>query len=290
MQIAIYSRNGITRQAGCTLQLVRCLHEKGITTLLYEPFYNSLLEEECRQIHPGAKLFASAHDLPPEVACLMSVGGDGTFLNAASLVFGTEVPLVGVSTGRLGFLPSISIDKVDEAVERISSGEFEVERRSVLQVEGCSGRRQHALNEVCILKRNSPIAEISVHINGEFLNTYWADGLIVATPTGSTAYSLGAGGPIVSPDAACLIVSPIAPHSLSMRPLVVPDSSRLEVKMVTRDGKIIVGADNQSYELPTGTKLKVQKAATAVGLVKFKQANFYQILRKKLLWGVDARG
>ncbi|MDR1416385.1 MAG: NAD(+)/NADH kinase [Prevotellaceae bacterium] len=288
MQIAIYSR--IARQAECTLRLARCLHDKGITTLLYEPFFNSLSSNERQQLLPIVTLFAEAKELSPEVACLMSVGGDGTFLTAASLVFGTNIPLVGISTGRLGFLPSVSIDKVDEAVECILAGDYDVERRSMLQVEGCTGQQHYVLNEVCLQKRGAPIAEINVHINGEFLNNYWADGLIIATPTGSTAYSLSAGGPIVTPDAPCLIVSPIAPHSLSIRPVVIPDSSLLELEMITRDGRLIVGVDNKSYELPTSTKLKVQKAAITVGFIKLKQVNFYQTLRKKLLWGADARG
>ncbi|MDR1342103.1 MAG: NAD(+)/NADH kinase [Prevotellaceae bacterium] len=290
MQIAIYSRNSIARQAEGILRLARRLRDKGVTTLLYEPFFYSLSSNERQLLLPTVNLFADVKDLSPEVLCLMSIGGDGTFLNAASLVFGTDIPLVGVSTGRLGFLSSVSIDKVGEAMKCILAGDFDVERRTILQVEGCTDQRQYVLNEVCLQKRGAPIAEINVHINGEFLNNYWADGVIVATPTGSTAYSLSAGGPIVVPDARCLIVSPIAPHSLNMRPVIIPDSSLLELEMITRDGRIIVGVDNKSYELPTSTKLKVQKATTTVGFVKFKQINFYQTLRKKLLWGADARG
>jgi NAD+ kinase len=219
----------------------------------------------------------------------MSIGGDGTFLDAASLMYGTDIPLVGISTGRLGFLPVISIDKVEEAVESILSGSFEVERRAMLQVEGCTNELQYALNEVCLQKRGVPIAEINVYINGQFFNNYWADGLVVATPTGSTAYSLSAGGPIVAPDASCLIVSPVSPHSLNVRPVVIPDSAQLELKMITRSGMFIAGVDSRAYEMPVGVTLKVQKAAATIGFVKFKQDNFYQTLRKKLLWGVDAR-
>jgi NAD+ kinase len=290
MQIAIYRRNGATRPAvECTLQLVRRLHGKGVEALLYEPFFRSLPDDARRQL-PMVKLFAEAKELSPEVACTMSIGGDGTFLDAAALMYGTDIPLVGISAGRLGFLPVISIDKVDEAVESILSGNFEVERRAMLQVEGCTAELQHALNEVCLQKRGTPIAEISVHINGEFFSSYWADGLIVATPTGSTAYSLSVGGPIVAPDTSCLIVSPISAHSLNARPVVIPDSSQLELKMITRSGRFVAGVDSRSYEMPAGAALKVQKAAAAVGFVRFKQDTFYQTLRKKLLWGVDARG
>jgi NAD+ kinase len=242
---------------------------------------------------PNVKLFAESKDLSPEeVRCVMSVGGDGTFLAAASLMFGTTIPVVGVSTGRLGFLPTISVDvnNVCGSLDNILLGNFDVEYRSMLQVEGCLGKQNHALNEVWFQKRGASIAEINVYINGEFLNNYWADGLIVATPTGSTAYSLSAGGPIVAPDAPCLIVSPIAPHSLNVRPIVVPDSAHIELEMLTRSGGVIIGIDSQSYEMPTGAKLKVQKSATKIGFIKFKHSSFYRTLREKLLWGVDRRG
>ncbi|MDR1021694.1 MAG: NAD(+)/NADH kinase [Prevotellaceae bacterium] len=290
MQIAIYSRNSVARQAEGTSRLAWRLRDKGVTTLLYEPFFYSLSSNERELLQPIVTLFADAKELSSEVLCLMSIGGDGTFLNAASLVFGTNIPLVGISTGRLGFLPSVSIDKVEEAMRCILAGDFDVERRTLLQVEGCADQQQYVLNEVCLQKRGAPIAKINVHINGELLNNYWADGIIVATPTGSTAYSLSAGGPIVAPDAQCFIVSAIAPHSLNIRPVIIPDSSLLELEMATREGRLIVGVDNKSYELPTSTKLRVQKATATVGLIKLKQINFYQTLRKKLLWGSDARG
>ncbi|MDR0710913.1 MAG: NAD(+)/NADH kinase [Prevotellaceae bacterium] len=294
MQIAIYSSSCVARQTEYVSQLVQCLNNKGVAALLYEPFFRSLSGEQQLQLRlPNVKLFAESKDLSPEeVRCLMSVGGAGTVLDAASLVFGTTIPMVGLSAGRLGFLPSISIsiDDVCGALNDIFSGNFDVEYRSTLQVEGCLGKRRYALNEVCLQKRGAPIAEINVHINGEFLNNYWADGLIVATPTGSTAYSLSAGGPIVAPDAPCLIVSPIAPHSLNVRPIVVPDSACIELEMITRGGSVIVGVDSHSDEIPTGTKLKVQKSATKIGFIKFKHFSFYRTLREKLLWGADKRG
>lgn len=291
MQIAIYSRNEVARQVvECVSRLVQRLHNMGVTALLYEPFFRSLQKEQQRQLS-GVALFTEATGLSPaEVACLMSVGGDGTFLDAAALVFGTSIPVVGVNAGRMGFLPSISIDGTDEALERIVSGSFDVEQHTMLQVDGCTGKRQHVLNEVFLQKRGAAIAEINVHINGEFLNNYWADGLIVATPTGSTAYSMSAGGPIIAPDAPCLTISPIAPHSLSVRPIVVPDSASIALEMMTRSGEVIIGVDSKSYELPAGGKITVQKAAAKIGFIKFKHFSFYRTLREKLLWGVDVRG
>jgi NAD+ kinase len=291
MQIAIYSRNEAARQVvECISRLVQGLHIKGLTALLYEPFFRSLHKEQQRQL-AGVALFTEVKDLSPaEVACLMSVGGDGTFLDAAAMVFGTSLPVVGVNAGRMGFLPCISIDSIDEALQHIADGNFDVEQRTVLQVDGCTGKRQHALNEVFLQKRGAAIAEVNVHINGEYLNNYWADGFIVATPTGSTAYSMSVGGPIIAPSAPCLIVSPIAPHSLSVRPVVVPDSACIALEMMTRSGKIIIGVDSKSYELPAGGKITIQKADAKIACIKFKRFCFYQMLREKLLWGVDVRG
>ncbi|MDR3188730.1 MAG: NAD(+)/NADH kinase [Prevotellaceae bacterium] len=291
MQIAIYSRNEAGQQVvECVSQLVQRLHSRGITAQLYEPFFRSLQQDQQRQLS-SAKLFTEIQELSPaEVVCLMSVGGDGTFLDAAALAFGTSLPLVGVNAGRMGFLPIISIDNADEMLGHIASGSFDVEQRAMLQVDGCTGKRQYVLNEISLQRRGASIAEINLHINGEFLNSYWADGFIVATPTGSTAYSMSAGGPIVAPDAACLIISPIAPHSLSARPIVVPDSACIALEMMTRSGKVIVGVDSQSYELAAGCKIAVQKAAAKISFVKFKHASFYRTLREKLLWGVDVRG
>ncbi|MDR3366402.1 MAG: NAD(+)/NADH kinase [Prevotellaceae bacterium] len=291
MQIAIYSSNGVGRQVvESVLQLVQCLQSKGIAALLYEPFFRSLQREQ-QQPLSGVQLFTETKNLSPEeVVCLMSVGGDGTFLDAASLVLGTQLPVVGVNAGRMGFLPSISTDNAYEMLGHIASGRFDVERRTVLQVDGCTGERQYVLNEISLQRRGAAIAEVNIHINGEFLNNYWADGFIVATPTGSTAYSLSAGGPIVAPDAPCLIISPIAPHSLSVRPIVVPDSVCVELEMMTRSGKVVIGVDSKSHELPAGGKITVQKAAAQISFIKFRHASFYQTLREKLLWGVDVRG
>ena len=273
----------------CVLQLVKRLQSRsGVEALLYEPFYRSLSVERQKRLGK-VELFAGALSLPCGAVCLMSVGGDGTLLDAAAMVADTDIPLVGVSAGRLGFLSCITIDKSEEAIDDILAKKFTVEHRSMLRVDGCPDGPHYALNEVCLQKRGAAIAEINVHINGEFLNNYWADGIIVATPTGSTAYSLSAGGPLVSPDASCMIISPIAPHNLSVRPIVIPDTAELDLEMMTRSGSVIVGVDSKSYELPAGVKLKVQKAVTRVGFIKLGNSSFYRTLRSKLMWGLDAR-
>ncbi|MDR1225418.1 MAG: NAD(+)/NADH kinase [Prevotellaceae bacterium] len=288
MKIAIYSRYGNPKQEGGVIQIIDKIREYA-EILVYEPFYRNLSPRFSLHLEAG-ELFNSAASLTSDVVCMFSVGGDGTLLEAASLVMNNEMPLVGISTGRLGFLAAIMMADVDKALELILSKNFEVEYRDLLQVDGCPGGPHFALNDVCIQKRGAAIAEIKAYINDEFLSTYWADGLIISTPTGSTAYSLSAGGPIIAPNARCLVLSPIAPHNLNMRPIVVPDVAKLELEMHTRTGSVIVGVDSKSFELPVSAKLKVQKARQKVGFVKLPHMSFYQTLREKLLWGLDSRG
>ncbi|GHU96250.1 NAD kinase [Bacteroidia bacterium] len=287
MKIAIYSRTGNVKQEQGLLQLVAALRSK-TDILLYEPIYQQIAKKYNLQIQPS-ELFRTAADLTSDVLCMISVGGDGTMLDAAALSINTCIPIVGLSTGRLGFLPILEWDTLNTAIENILHKNFEVEQRDLLLIQGLQEDNMMAINDICIQKRGSAIAEINVHINHEFLSTYWADGLIISTPTGSTAYSLSAGGPIVSPQAACFVVVPIAPHNLNMRPIVVPNSAVLSINMRTRSGKIVVGIDSKEYEIPASTQLTVKKAAQQVGFIKLPHTNFYQILREKLLWGVDTR-
>ncbi|MDR3297492.1 MAG: NAD(+)/NADH kinase [Prevotellaceae bacterium] len=288
MKIALYCRSNAEQQVACALLLVQRLLERGVELALHESFVGSVAKCE-RQKLSRARLYASGNDLQPDTACLMSVGGDGTFLDAANMVAHTSIPVVGVSAGRLGFLSGIAVADFDKALDDICASRYTVEHRSLLHVEGCGEQSQLALNEVCLQKHGASLAEIDVRINGEFLNSYWADGLIVATPTGSTAYSLSAGGPIVAPDAPCLVVSPIAPHNLSVRPVVLPDSVFLQLNMQTRSGHFTVGLDSRSYDLPSGAELTIRKADVQIGIIHFQTSNFYKILRDKLHWGLDSR-
>jgi NAD+ kinase len=287
MQVAIYSRLGNENQEQRLMQLIEML-QKQAKILLYEPLYRHIAEKYGLQLCAD-ELFHSAADLSEDTVCVISVGGDGTMLNAAALVIDSRIPVVGLSTGRLGFLPVLKFENLQDTISLILQRKFDVEYRNLLQIQGLAANNMYALNDVCVQKRGSAIAEINVHIDNEFLSTYWADGLIVSTPTGSTAYSLSAGGPIVSPQAACFVVVPIAPHNLNVRPVVVPDTSVLSIEMHTRSKNIVVGVDSKEYEMPAGTKLIVQKAKQSVGFVKLHNTSFYQTLREKLLWGVDKR-
>lgn len=224
---------------------------------------------------------------------LFSIGGDGTFLRSARMIGDTGVPIVGINTGRLGFLADNPDDALVETLTDILSGNYRLEERSLLQLNtdchsfaGCN----YALNDISILRRDtSSLIIIHVYIDDEFLNSYWADGLIISTPTGSTAYNMSAGGPIVLPLSKSIVITPIAPHSLTVRPLVIPEGSRITLKVESRSTNYLVSVDSQSTAFETNKELVITHAPHSVKIVKRKNHGFYETLRTKLMWGQDKR-
>lgn len=224
---------------------------------------------------------------------LVSIGGDGTILESARMVGASGVPVLGINNGRLGFLSSTPQEEVDQAIAQLQAGDFTVEQRSLLELR-CEnnpfGDKRFALNELTVHKSNrTSMIVIHAYLDGVFLNTYWADGLIVSTPTGSTGYSLSAGGPIVSPTSKSIVISPIAPHNLNVRPLVLPDSHRVSLEVEGRASDHLVSLDSVSFQLRQGLQLEVVRADFTVGLVRFSQTDYFQTLRGKLMWGIDSR-
>lgn len=218
---------------------------------------------------------------------LLSIGGDGTFLSASKRVEDTGVPVLGVNLGRLGFLAEYSPEEVAEPVFK---GSYTIEDRSLLTVRGLSeGMYPHALNEVSVHRKGASILEIRLTLDGEPLPPYWADGLLVSTSSGSTAYSMSVGGPICTPDAPVLIIAPIAPHNMNVRPLVVPDSSVIGLQVWSRDGEAMVCLDNRSETVPSGTVLDIRVAEFSLRKVRLSGADFMKALTTKLFWGEDVR-
>ena len=226
-------------------------------------------------------------DLAPGTDMVLSVGGDGTFLSASKRVADSLVPILGVNFGRLGFLSEYSPDEVADALEK---GDWTLENRTLLQAE-LKGADiwPYALNEVTVHRRGAAVLGIRVSVDGNQLPTYWADGLVVATSSGSTAYSLSVGGPICMPDARVLIIAPIAPHNLNVRPLVVPDTSRIGICVESRDPQVTVTVDNRTVEVPSGTRLEVSMAQFSLRRVRLSASNFVSALTGKLFWGEDIR-
>jgi NAD+ kinase len=231
--------------------------------------------------------------LPEDIDLMLSIGGDGTFLDAAALTYKTGIPLAGINCGRLGFLADIAITDIEEALNQFIEGAYTVEFRSALELvepKGLFGENRFALNELTVQKRdNSSMITIETSINNQFLANYWADGMIVATPTGSTAYSLSVGGPIMTPQLRGLLLTPIASHLLTVRPIVVPEDVEIQLKIMGRGQQFMVSVDHHSALLDFDTVLRIRVCEHKVPVIRFSGHNFYKTLRNKLMWGLDRR-
>jgi NAD+ kinase len=226
---------------------------------------------------------------------VLSVGGDGTFLRTALEVNKQNIPILGINTGRLGFLADIGSNQIDETLDELFRGDYKVEERSLLRVMDMKERAfdgfHYALNEVAILKRDtSSMITVHTYLNDDYLTSYVADGLIIATPTGSTAYSMSVNGPVLLPQNQNFLLSPVAPHSLNVRPVVIPDHYLITLNVESRTNSFLASLDGRSEDFPAGTVLKVCKAEFSARVIKRFNQTFYQTLREKLMWGTDVRG
>lgn len=264
---------------------------EGTDIVIYRPFKQFL--EASLNYSPSVKgLFNSHTDIPDNTDMIFSIGGDGTFLETVSVVREKGIPIVGINSGRLGFLATISQEKLLDSLNAVLSKKFSVEERTLLKLDFPGAKKEdfnYALNEVTIEKVGSTMITIHTYVNGEFLNSYWADGLIISTPTGSTAYSLSVGGPIVIPGSNNIIISPISPHNLTVRPLVIPDEDELTLRVEGRDEKYIVSVDSRSVTLPNNTEIHVKCAEFKIKILKLENHCYYSTLRDKLMWGADKR-
>jgi NAD+ kinase len=224
---------------------------------------------------------------------VISMGGDGTFLKAASRVGHKDIPILGVNMGRLGFLADISPDDIEHSINALAQDDFAIESRALIQVEADGnllGDFSYALNDVAILKRDTAsMISIRANINGQYLNTYQADGLVVSTPTGSTAYSLSNGGPIIVPGTKVFSMTAVAPHSLNVRPIVIPDSAVVELDVESRSHNFLVAIDGRSEKCKEGTKITLRRAPYDVKVVKRSDHRYFNTLREKMMWGADSR-
>ena len=225
---------------------------------------------------------------------VIAIGGDGTFLRTAARVGDRGVPILGVNQGRLGFLADISVIDIEEVIDELFKNYYHIEERTALQLAGKAAEEMttynFALNEVAILKRDSSsIITIHTYLDNDYLNTYQADGLIIATPTGSTAYSMSVGGPIMTPETNNLVLSPVAPHTLNVRPLVIPSDKQIRVKVESRSDDFMVALDGRTEILPSGSEFIIHRAPFTTAVIRRHNHTFYQTLRDKLMWGADLR-
>ncbi|GAA0877683.1 NAD kinase [Algoriphagus jejuensis] len=224
---------------------------------------------------------------------LISIGGDGTLLDAVCLIGPLEIPILGLNTGRLGFLATAATDRIGEAIDNLATGNFQTESRSLISLE-CSRRLfngiNFALNEFTIHKRDtSSMITVHTYIDGKYLNSYWADGLIVSTPTGSTGYSLSCGGPLITPAAKSFVITPVSPHNLNVRPIIISDDSEISFEIEGRSEKFLISLDSRSTSISSEIKLSVKKELFSAKLIKLPNLHFFDTLRQKLNWGFDMR-
>ena len=291
MVIALYG-NSIEKEHSKSIELLlNEVAKRNAQVIIYAPFYSFL--EKLLGFKPTVKaLFRSPGEVKHLANFMVSVGGDGTFLESVSYIEESCVPVVGINFGRLGFLAHITSKDIPLAIEQLFNGDYTVEERTALELSienNPFANFPFALNDITVQKKGTAMITINAKIDDEFLCTYWADGLIISTPTGSTAYSLSVGGPIVSPSSKTFVISPIAPHHLTVRPLVIPDDSTLRLEISTRDQEILLSLDSRSVVVKNNIIISVKKAPFCVGLVRLKETGYYQTLRNKLMWGADTR-
>ena len=291
MQVAIYSRVIDYERPIEVKELFTELAAHNIKPLLYQPFAEKI--RQTIELPADIQFFNASKDLDDSTDFVISLGGDGTLLDTVTLVRNKNIPILGINFGRLGFLASIGKEELSTAVSALRHRTFLIDKRSLIHLDSSEplfGDVPYGLNEFTIHKTdNSPMIKIHTYLNGEFINTYWADGLIVATPTGSTGYSLSCNGPVIFPDSSSLVITPVAPHNLNIRPIVVPDDNIISFEVEGRTDQFLCAMDSRREIVNRQVQLAVKREKFTIGLVRLNENNFLQTLRNKLSWGLDTR-
>lgn len=290
MKVAIYGLKASEDQKEFFVELFAELERKNIQYTV-EAAFRDILESEL-SISLPSEVFSCYEDLQESIDMFFTFGGDGTILSAATIIQDKNIPVVGVNTGRLGFLATLNMEYLFESLDNILNGEYTISSRSLIEVqtEDAEIEFPFALNEITVTRRETTsMITVDAFVNGEFLNSYWADGLIVSTPTGSTGYSLSCGGPIVHPGTDTFIVTAIAPHNLNVRPYMIADDSVLDLKIHSRVGEYFLSLDARNKPLSTDVKLRLKKANFNIRIVEPHDKTYLMTLRDKMFWGSDRR-
>lgn len=291
MKIAIYGQNYAKDSTQNALEIL-------VDVLLRydaEIFVESDFLSQQHEVVLNNKALKTFSKLDKSYDLLISIGGDGTILRAITYVRDLGIPIVGINTGRLGFLATIQTEEIESALAEIFNGDYKISERTLLSVttqpkSEAIGETNFALNEIALSRKNTTsMITVETHLDDEYLTSYWADGLILSTPTGSTGYSLSCGGPVITPEANNFALTPIAPHNLSARPLIIPDKTKVTFKVDGREDQFLMSLDSRIVTLPNTTTVTVKKANFAIKMVERLQETFLDTLRKKLLWGEDRR-
>jgi NAD+ kinase len=291
MKVAIYSRVMDEDQWHDVQTFFDELNAQKIEPVVFQPFYQQIKDRI--EFSNNLEVFQRAEEITRDIQAIVSLGGDGTLLDTVTLVRSHDVPIMGINFGRLGFLASIGRNEVKLAIKELVNHSFVVDKRTLIHLDSnlpLFGNVPYGLNEFAIHKQDiAPMIKIHTYLNGEFLNTYWADGLIVATPTGSTGYSLSCNGPIVFPESGSFVITPVAPHNLNVRPIVVPDDNIISFEIESRSDQAICALDSRREIVYKDVQLAVRKESFMLSLIRLNENNFLQTLRNKLTWGLDKR-
>jgi len=291
MKIALYARQVDAENFPLVRELLKELQRHQCELYIYQPFLHRI--KSLGSDIPVNTPFNSGSEIRGKIDFLLSLGGDGTILDTLTLVQDSNIPVLGINLGRLGFLTGVGTEDLSASIEALVKGHYTIDKRSLLRLESnrnLFGGVNYALNELTIHKKDSSsMITIDTYLNGEYLNSYWADAFIIATPTGSTGYSLSCGGPIVAPYSGNFVITPIAPHNLNVRPIVVSDKNVISLEVKGRSQYFLASLDSRSVTIDSAISLAVRREDFTMSLVRLGSANFLNTLRKKLNWGLDTR-
>lgn len=291
MNVAVFTRKILKSEIPFFKLFFKVIESHGWVPIIEANFYKQLQTQI--GLKSGYQTFSSHTDFLSGIDLAISIGGDGTFLKCVSYIRASGVPILGINTGRLGFLADIRTDDFESTLEKVIAKEYTYQKRTLLKAEtedNVFGDNNFAFNELAVHKKdNASMITVEAYLDGQYLNSYWADGLLVGTPTGSTAYNLSCGGPIISPGCGVHFLTPIAAHNLNVRPLVVPDTLPITLKTIGRNRSFLMSLDSNSKTLKTGTEILVTKANFEIRVIKLHDSNFFKTIREKMMWGIDQR-
>lgn len=292
MKVAIYGQYYKVEDKIYVEELLQLLKKNNIKFVIEANFYSNLKNSIKLK---NVSTFNSYEELDSSFDFMFTIGGDGTILRAVTFLRDSNIPIVGINTGRLGFLATVKKEEIATSIALLLKKEYKVRQRSLLSITTSSKTESltnlnFALNEVSVSRKNTAsMITIETHLNDEYLTSYWADGLIIATPTGSTGYSLSCGGPIITPQAKSFVLTPIAPHNLNARPLVIPDDTTIKFMVTGREDEFLLSLDSRIITIESGAEIAVKKANFSLNMIEINQQTFIKTLREKLLWGQDTR-
>lgn len=293
MLVALYNRTFDAEDVPTMQRLISLLEQHPIRIVVYKDFLDRLKATAGAAFAEEPKVFTGRGDLPRHTDVLISLGGDGTLLDTVCYVGNSGIPILGINLGRLGFLAAVPVAEIEMAIQCLVRGAYTLDVRSLIHLDASVplfGDAPFALNEFTLHRKDSSsMIKIHTYLNGEFLNAYWADGLIIATPTGSTGYSLSCGGPVVFPQTSSFVITPVAPHNLNTRSIIVPDDNVVSFEVEGRADQFLATLDSRTESITTHVQLAVRREAFSVSLVRPDEHNFLRTIRQKLYWGLDRR-